>query len=117
MRVLVCGSRTWTSGLRIALELDAIQCPPVTCVIHGGAAGADDLAREWAEASGVPCEEYPAEWEKHGRVAGPIRNQRMLDEGKPDLVLAFRMPGVSKGTDDMVRRARKAGVRTEVVKG
>jgi hypothetical protein len=44
---------------------------------------------------------------KHGRAARPIRNQRMLDEGKPDLVVAF--PG-GRGTTDMIRRAERAGV-------
>jgi acyl-CoA synthetase (NDP forming) len=50
---------------------------------------------------------FPANWKKHGKSAGPIRNQLMLDVGKPDLVIAF--PGGS-GTADMIRRARKAGV-------
>jgi hypothetical protein len=47
-----------------------------------------------------------ADW-SIGRKAGPIRNQRMLDEHAPDLVVAF--PG-GRGTADMVRRARKSGV-------
>jgi hypothetical protein len=42
-----------------------------------------------------------------GKTAGPLRNQRMLDEGKPDLVVAF--PG-GGGTKDIVRRAVKAGL-------
>lgn len=50
---------------------------------------------------------YPAQWSLHGRSAGPRRNQRMLDEGRPDLVLAF--PG-ARGTADLVRRAQAAGV-------
>jgi hypothetical protein len=50
---------------------------------------------------------YPADWAKHGRAASPIRNQQMLDEGRPNLVVAF--PG-GRGTADMVRRARSAGV-------
>ena len=49
-----------------------------------------------------------ADWAKHGRKAGPIRNQRMIDEGRPDLVVAF--PG-GTGTADMVERARVAGIR------
>ena len=47
-----------------------------------------------------------------GKRAGPLRNQRMLDEGKPDLVVAF--PG-GGGTKDMVRRAVKAGVSVHEV--
>jgi hypothetical protein len=43
----------------------------------------------WAGAAAVPIDVYVAQWKKHGRAAGPIRNQRMLDKGKPDLVVAF----------------------------
>ena len=53
--------------------------------------------------------EYVADWATHGKKAGPLRNQRMIDEGHPDLVIAF--PG-GKGTDDMTRRALAAGVAT-----
>jgi len=48
-----------------------------------------------------------ANWAELGRKAGPIRNQQMLDEGKPNLVVAF--PG-GRGTADIVRRARAAGI-------
>ena len=51
---------------------------------------------------------FPAEWDKYGVSAGPIRNQKMIDEGKPDLVFAF--PG-GRGTTDMIRRAAVAGIR------
>lgn len=55
----------------------------------------------------VPVIVYHADWNAHGRSAGPIRNAKMLAEGKPDLVVAF--PG-GKGTAHMVGIARKAGV-------
>ena len=79
----------------------------ITLVIAGGARDADTLAAEWAKAQGIPCEIYMADWEGLGRKAGPIRNQRMLDDGKPDLVVAY--PG-GRGKADMVRRARGAGL-------
>lgn len=91
-------------------KLAAVERPSV--VIHGGARGADSLAGEVATKAGVPVEVYPAQWEKHGRRAGPIRNQQMLDEGRPDVVLA--MPG-GVGTADMVRRAKAAGLRVVVI--
>jgi len=76
-------------------------------IISGCARGADTLGIEWAEAKGVEVARFPADWKTHGRAAGPIRNQQMLEEGKPDLVVAF--PG-ARGTADMIRRARAAGV-------
>lgn len=80
---------------------------PITSMIAGGARGADTMARHLAHAWNVRFRAFAADWKTHGRAAGPIRNQRMLDEGKPDLVVAF--PG-GRGTADMVRRARAAGV-------
>lgn len=110
MRVLACGGREYTDHEALAAVLsDLRRTRGITVLIAGGARGADTMAEEWAKAQGLPCEVYQADWDNLGRKAGPIRNQRMLDEGKPDLVVAF--PG-GRGTADMVRRAREAGVET-----
>lgn len=110
LRVLVCGGREFAdrgllSGVMQSVVWQQHGYPAV--LIHGDARGADRLAAEWASRHGVPVEPYPADWERDGRGAGPIRNQRMLDEGMPDLVVAF--PG-GRGTADMVQRARAAGI-------
>jgi len=113
MRVLICGGRDFYDGALLKRTLDYIL--PVKdniIVIHGGARGADALAGWWARTNGFSVELYPADWDKHGLAAGPIRNQQMIDEGKPDLVVAF--PG-GKGTADMVRRAKKAGILVKEV--
>lgn len=111
MKVIVCGGRTYSAQV-VERWLDIAAASElggeITCVVHGGAAGADFGARLWAEHSCVPSIQYPANWKKHGRAAGPKRNQQMLDEQKPDAVIAF--PG-GRGTADMVRRAHVAGVR------
>lgn len=114
MRVLVCGGRDYTDKAYLWSVLDGLGPPEVTEIISGMAPGADTFAAEWAERSGFPLHRFPADWNKHGRAAGPIRNQQMLDEGKPDLVVAF--PG-GRGTADMVRRARAAGVEAIEVGG
>lgn len=80
-------------------------------IIQGGAKGADFLAKCWAKEKAVPCEEYPADWSL-GKQAGIIRNKRMLEEGKPDLVLAF--PG-GKGTANMIWQAVDAGIEVYIV--
>lgn len=118
MRVLVCGGRDFSDRDMLARALAPYKPVPVTAVcehkiIAGGATGADALAIEWAEVFGVPFRIFPANWKEHGRAAGPIRNQRMIDEGKPDLVIAF--PG-GRGTADMVSRARKAGIEVVEVR-
>jgi predicted Rossmann-fold nucleotide-binding protein len=106
--MLVCGGRNYTDKARLSATLnELLHARGIIRIIAGGAKGADTLAEEWAKACGVPCYVYMANWAKLGRNAGPIRNQQMLDEGKPNLVVAF--PG-GRGTADMVRRARAAGI-------
>ena len=120
MRILVCGGRDYKDSEKVTAVLDEIAVkhsklynpddnwlPCDFTIIAGGATGADRLAVEWAAVNWTQYREFKADWNKHGRAAGPIRNQRMLDEGKPDLVVAF--PG-GRGTADMVRRAKAAGV-------
>jgi hypothetical protein len=107
MRLLVAGGRTHGDAVHVFRQLDAIHAErPITTVIHGAAQGADTLGGLWALAKGIPVEAHPADWEQHGRAAGPIRNAAMLATG-PDGVAAFA-GGV--GTQHMVTIARKAGV-------
>jgi hypothetical protein len=113
MRVLVCGGRDFADQLLVYSTLDATHADsPISCLIEGGAPGADHFGMTWAWNNNVPRERYDADWKAHGRAAGPIRNQRMIDEGKPDLVIAF--PG-GRGTADMVKRAEAAGIEVRRV--
>jgi hypothetical protein len=108
MRVLVCGGRDFQDDAALVRVLDELHAErPFTLLIHGAARGADRMAGSWAAARGIPCQAFPADWERLQRRAGPERNGRMLREGRPDLVVAF--PG-GTGTADMVRRAGTAGV-------
>jgi len=87
--LLVCGGRDYTDRNRLWATLDEFRrARGIARVIAGGARGADTLAAEWAEAHGMPCEVLMANWAELGRKAGPIRNQQMLDEGRPTLVVA-----------------------------
>jgi len=120
MRVLVCGDRNWTDREAVWRELSDLRneyWDDALVVIEGGCTGADTFAREWCWAHRtVGRMEFTAEWNKYGRAAGPIRNQRMIDEGTPDLVLAFHADiGNSKGTWDLVKRANKAGIPVQII--
>lgn len=107
-RVLVCGGRDYADYWTVFEVLDGQhRREPIEHVIEGGALGADRFARHWAQARDIPFTTFAADWTTHGKAAGPIRNRRMLAEGKPDLVIAF--PG-GAGTADVVKQARKAGV-------
>ena len=113
MRVLVCGDRHWTDARKVWARMSTL--PSDTTVVEGDCSGADRLGAACATRLGIPVEAYPADWQRYGRAAGPVRNQQMLDTGI-DLVLAFHSNlAASKGTADMVRRARLAGVMVEVV--
>jgi hypothetical protein len=111
VRVLVTGGRDYDRTATVFRELDfLLRSHGEVTVIEGGARGADRIARQWcANCSGghVECEDFNADWKRFGKAAGAIRNQEMLDSGV-DLVLAF--PG-GRGTADMVKRAKSAGVR------
>jgi len=108
MRVLVCGGREFADCDLLNIVLGSLCLSRNDVIIHGAAPGAATLSGRWGETRGVPVEAYPADWEKHGRAAGPIRNKCMLEEGRPDLVVAF--PG-GRGTTNLVQQARAAGVR------
>lgn len=110
MRILVCGSRDFPDKDMIRKVL-AEYTPFDITIIEGGARGADTLAREVAEEIGFKVREFKAQWDKHRKKAGPIRNKLMLTEGKPHLVYAFYTDReTSKGTKNMVHQALAAGV-------
>jgi hypothetical protein len=111
MRLLVCGGRAYCDYRTLYAVLDE-YLGNVSCVINGGAAGADEWARSWAKENGVPLLTCCADWKRHGKAAGPIRNQEMIDKHAPGLVIAF--PG-GRGTADMVRRAREAKITVREV--
>lgn len=86
-------------------------------VIEGRALGADQIAGEWANKQirngnrYIQHEMFPADWQNHGKAAGPIRNKKMLEVGKPTLILAFSNNfEASKGTKNMIEQGMKAGV-------
>ena len=113
--VLVTGSRYWSDRLVIYDILK--ELPKDTLIIQGGARGADTLAREVAEELGFEVKTFKAEWDKYGKSAGPIRNQKMLDETHPSLVLVFHSDiEHSKGTKDLVKRVRKTTIPIRVIR-
>ncbi len=109
MRLVVAGSRTFTDQARLFAELDRLALVrTITAIISGCAAGADQLGELWAAARRVPVVRFPAEWRKHGRAAGILRNQRMTCAA--DAADIFFGPGPCRGSRDMARRARAAGL-------
>lgn len=116
MRILVCGSRHWKDKEYIHSILS--KYPEETVIIEGGCRGADSLACEVALHLKFDVMTFYADWKRLGRAAGPIRNQRMLKEGDPDIVIAFhRNVEDSKETKDMVKYAESKGIPVTIYTG
>ncbi len=115
MKVLICGDRNWTNRSTIRQYLTELKSAGYTEVIEGGARGADTIAREEATLLHFSINHFPAQWDKYGRAAGPIRNRVMLDQ-RPQLVVAFHNDiDNSKGTADCIREAKRRCIVTVVI--
>lgn len=127
MRVLCCGDRHWESFEIIERELKKLDKD--TIIIQGCADGADKKCRYIARILYLKLLSskdnhdvlnnpgFPANWKRYGRAAGLIRNIQMLDEGNPDLVLAFHTNiENSKGTKNMIEQAKKRGIKVVLIK-
>ena len=117
MKLLICGSRSWTDARTIRKDLDyAVQKVKGThrrlCVVSGGAEGADQIGAALAELLGARVTVMKPDWDRHGKSAGFKRNLRMLDTD-PDVVLAY-WDGKSKGTLHTIKQAVERGLTVTV---
>ena len=113
MKALVCGGRDYQDRDFVNKKLDQLNIGyKFDCIISGMAKGVDSYAAQWAKSRHIGLHAFPANWNKYGRAAGPIRNQQMIDEGKPDIVLAF--PG-GIGTTDMINRSKKNNMKVIII--
>jgi len=107
MKLLVCGGRDYNNEKMLYAALDLLNPAQI---VHGDCRGADKMASTWAVENNIPQYNYavtPEDWDRYGKGAPVVRNQQMLDEQKPDMVLAVQG---GAGTQDMMRRARMADV-------
>ena len=111
MRVIVCGGRHYRCT---PADYAALSALPITHLYVGGKArGADGCAYRWAKGRQTPCTVTEPRWDLYGRAAGPRRNAaqlaRLQAEANGEAIAVLAFPG-GKGTADMVRKARRAGV-------
>jgi len=103
MKLIIAGTRELEDKKCVIELIDKVVKDyelDVTEVIEGECRGPDKFGREWAEKRGIKVTKYPAEWDYHGRQAGPIRNQKMSEVG--DMLLAFVLNGQVCGIKDVV---------------
>ena len=116
MRVIICGGRHYRFNAEDRRWLDEFHAiHRIIEVLHGGASGADTDGGAWATAHDIPVKVFDADWARHGKLAGPIRNKAMLeyllrdfDYLTPRCVIPF--PG-GLGTGNMIALARRDHVR------
>lgn len=118
MRVIVAGTRTLDEEvafeeisqtfLEIACESPELGEPKGHIILSGCSGAVDREAIRFARISNWPCRRYPADWETHGKAAGPIRNEEMA-KNADTLILIWN--GRSRGSADMKRRAETHGLK------
>ena len=116
INIIVCGSRFYSDYNKILDELKKYSSMDVT-IIEGECSGADKLAAKAAKELKYTLQKFPAQWEKYGKAAGPIRNKKMIDAGHPNLILAFH-PNIdeSRGTKNMIAQASACKIKVKIIK-
>lgn len=121
MDLVVSGSRHLTDFqvLNHALIVATWRWDWTKLKLHlGGAKGADKLAEQWCDKWFIRYALYKADWNQHGKGAGPIRNREMLDGAGPAArVVAFwdgRKEGC--GTWDMIQESRRRKLKLKIIK-
>ena len=109
MKAIIAGTRTWKDIFAIRMLLNEVQeeLGPITEIVSGGASGADEIGEMLAKEKDIPVRRFPADWDKHGKAAGPIRNREMAAYAD---VLLLAWDGESPGSRNMLRTAREYGL-------
>ena len=115
-RVIIAGGRDFNDYPLLKAKCDNILADKTAThriiVVSGAAKGADSLGEQYAREKGYTVERYPADWNTHGRAAGPIRNAQMANSA--DALIAF-WDGQSKGTKNMINIAKTKGLGVRVI--
>lgn len=114
IKLIIAGSRTIEDPqvLEDAFQKlsEDVQWPQIIEVVSGAARGVDRLGEFWAAKMGIPVKLFPADWNAHGRFAGFIRNSQMIEYVGSDGALLAVWDGMSPGTRDTIRKAKKKGL-------
>jgi hypothetical protein len=117
MRILVTGDRFWYCHVLDADILRRLRdrYGPDIVIVHGAATGVDESFATAAKGLGIATEPHPADWDRLGRMAGPIRNGEMVKLGAGLCIAVNRFIPGSKGTKDCARQAAEAGIPTYLI--
>lgn len=112
MKLAVIGSRGFSDRARLYSVLAAVKTP-ISCIVSGGAKGADSMAEEWALAHNVETRIFYPDYKAYEKRAPLVRNELIIREA--DAVLAF-WDGESRGTAHALDYARRAGRPTKIIR-
>lgn len=110
MKTIIAGSREGFTYQDVFLACEQSNYE-ITEVVSGTARGVDQLGEEWARLNQVPVKKFPADWNKNGKAAGPIRNRQMAEYVEALIAL---WDGKSRGTKNMIDEATKKGLKVYV---
>lgn len=111
MKIAIIGSRTFNDYDLIVETLNE-YVDKITCVVSGGAIGADMMGERWAKEYNKETKIFLPDWQKYGKSAGYIRNVDIISNS--DIVVAF-WDGKSKGTQHSIKIAGKEKKQTIIV--
>ena len=115
-RVIIAGGRDFNNYPLLKAKCDNILAEKATThhivIVSGAARGADSLGEKYAQEHSYTIERYPADWNTHGKAAGPIRNAQMANSA--DALIAF-WDGKSHGTQSMINIAKAKGLLVRVI--
>jgi len=120
MNVIIAGGRDFNDYELLKRKLNHLlgrwlHLPVQIDVVSGCAWGADRLGERWAKEVGAYVVPFPADWEKYGKAAGPIRNEEMAKYAAGEYCVCF-WDGKSKGTKDMISLCQKYDINLRVVR-
>ncbi|MEW8308185.1 MAG: SLOG family protein [Candidatus Thiodiazotropha endolucinida] len=108
MRIIVAGCRN-ASKTDVNRALSSCEWIGfASAIVSGTARGADQYGEDWAKEHAIDIQHYPADWKKHGKKAGPLRNEEMAKNAE-GLIAVW--DGQSRGTKSMIELASKYGLR------
>ena len=117
--VIICGSRNYSNYEKLRDSCDyylsgKIKSGEEVVIISGGARGADSLGERYAQERGLQCRVFPADWEKYGKRAGYLRNEKMAEIANACIAFPHAY-SENKGTEHMIRIARQRNLLVRVV--
>lgn len=114
MKVIIAGTRYKDKDAKIVFDdynlvVEAVARSGfnITEVVSGTAIGADRLGEKWAIANGIPIKEIPADWNRYGNAAGPMRNKVMAEYADAAIVVwDGKSPGSRNMVENMIRKKK-----------